>query len=124
MKFKCNNSECGFETDEEKLLGKYCPKCSPETVFIMNRHSIKYKDWGKGLSVYYKTRKAILEILEKGEMVKHNMYHEFWIRGFMTSSSALTKHLDKLCDEKKIIVVKFGHTLMIGDNSTYALAKY
>ena len=122
-KFQCNNPECGFETDDEKLLGKYCPKCSPETVYLLNRHSIKYKDWGKGLSIYYKTRKAILEILKNKEMRKSSMYHHFWLRNFMTSSSALTKHLYKLCDEKKIVCVKMDITLMCGDDSTYALVR-
>lgn len=122
-KFKCNNSECGFETDDEKLLGKYCPKCSPETVYYFHRHAIKYKDWGKDLNIYQKTRKAILEILESGEMRKSKMYHEFWLRGFITTSSALTKHLDKLCMEKKIIRIKFGITTMCGDDSTYTLTK-
>lgn len=123
MKFQCSNPNCGFETDDENLLAKYCPKCSPETVYILNRFSIKYKDWGKGLSIYEKTRKAILEILDKREMRKSSMYHEFWKRGFMTTSSALSKHLFKLLDEKKIFVVATGRTLMCGDDSIYALVE-
>lgn len=123
MKFKCNNEECGFETDDESLLGEKCSNCSPETIPIINWHYIKYKDWGKSLDIYDKTRRAILEILEKGEMRKSAMYYQFRLRGFMTSSSALTKHLDKLCVEKKIICVELGVTYMIGDNSVYALVK-
>jgi hypothetical protein len=79
-------------------------------------------NWGTGLTLYEKTRKAILEVLVDGKpRWKDQFYHQFWLRGFDTTSSALTKHLDKLLIEEKIICVKVGTTFMRGDNSQYKL---
>lgn len=79
--------------------------------------------WGKELTLYEKTREAVLEVLADGKpRWKHSFPHEFWKRGFKTTSSALTKHLTKLCGEGKIRVIRLGSTYMGGDDSQYQIA--